>query len=930
MVNTPRQQGTLLIVKLRKSVWISAEMRSIQISIGLMAIFLGLAPWGAYAGPALTLYDQAGLGGTSATLTNTYTIFSSNSIPAGLNDATSSFRLEQGYMVIVADQPNGLQPSRTYIASEGPLVVSTLPAELDNKISFIRIVPWKNTPKKGLCEKNDGIVQLVDPDWYYNWAASVALGQSVTNREFVPMSWGHTGSYPAAITNYLAMTQATHLLSFNEPDYPDAQSGQWGNLYIVSTAVVYHTELQKAGLRLGSPATCEENAGRTNGWLTYFMQEAEAADIRVDYVAVHWYDWGNNPAVNTNPTPESVLSRLKSYLSNCYHLYHKPIWITEFCANDYRPREIHDDFLKIAMPYLDSVGYVERYAYYATGGGSTTNYYFVDGSSNLTTTGYIYRDHVSTPAYVPKDLPAPWQTADVGAVAKTGDVIHANGTFTVCGTGAGITGTADEFRYVYQPLSGNITIVAKVNSMIWRHNDTTAGVMIREDLTDGSKNALMSLTSSNGAKFRRRTTAGGATTITTQAGITAPYWVKLARSNDTLTGYYSTNGVAWTQSGSQVIAMSNTVYAGLAVSAYNDGSFNDAIFTDVAVAVITNSPATVALGNLSQTYSGAARVVTAVTDPPGLAVALTYNGISAAPTNAGTYAVTGTVVEATYEGWTNVMLAVAKATPVVTNWPTASSISAGQMLSTSLLSGGGATGLGSPLLGNFIFDSPSTVPSAGVCTAAVSFVAADEVNFNSVGGGTVAVAVSDPPPGYSMQIAFTNFVGRGTLTNFPVMVRLTTSNTVDYTGFINTINGWDLRFWTNATLSGTELSYEIESFNSSSNSCVWVKVPQISQNSSIWASWGNPAYNNQAAYTTNGDVWTQGYRGVWHLNEPVADEAVGGVHGDSTSYGNHGAQYSNAPAAGVCGGAQSFDGNGDYIDFGTNASLAQFSRLSHG
>ena len=72
------------------------------------------------------------------------------------------------------------------------------------------------------------------------------------------------------------------------------------------------------------------------------------------------------------------------------------------------------------------------------------------------------------------------------------------------------------------------------------------------------------------------------------------------------------------------------------------------------------APATVYLGNLAQTYSGAARTVTATTMPAGLTVSLTYAGHAWAPTNAGSYAVTGTVTSTNYVGATNGTLIVSK------------------------------------------------------------------------------------------------------------------------------------------------------------------------------------------------------------------------------------------------------------------------------
>ena len=62
--------------------------------------------------------------------------------------------------------------------------------------------------------------------------------------------------------------------------------------------------------------------------------------------------------------------------------------------------------------------------------------------------------------------------------------------------------------------------------------------------------------------------------------------------------------------------------------------------------VVSKAPAGVYLQNLTQTYDGAAKSVTAMTDPSGLTVTFTYDGSAMAPSNAGSYAVTGTVEEA--------------------------------------------------------------------------------------------------------------------------------------------------------------------------------------------------------------------------------------------------------------------------------------------
>ena len=48
------------------------------------------------------------------------------------------------------------------------------------------------------------------------------------------------------------------------------------------------------------------------------------------------------------------------------------------------------------------------------------------------------------------------------AVVALGSASFAGSTFTVRGSGADIAGASDEFHYTYQPVSGNVTIVARV------------------------------------------------------------------------------------------------------------------------------------------------------------------------------------------------------------------------------------------------------------------------------------------------------------------------------------------------------------------------------------------------------------------------------------------------------------------------------------
>ena len=88
---------------------------------------------------------------------------------------------------------------------------------------------------------------------------------------------------------------------------------------------------------------------------------------------------------------------------------------------------------------------------------------------------------------------------------------------------------------------------------------------------------------------------------------------------------------------------------------------------------ISQAPATVTLGNLVQTYSGAPEPVSVTTSPPGLAVAVTYTGSNAtvygptasAPTNPGTYSVVAIMTDPNFTGGANVTLEIDQLSPAL-------------------------------------------------------------------------------------------------------------------------------------------------------------------------------------------------------------------------------------------------------------------------
>jgi RHS repeat-associated protein len=179
-------------------------------------------------------------------------------------------------------------------------------------------------------------------------------------------------------------------------------------------------------------------------------------------------------------------------------------------------------------------------------------------------------------------LPAGWSDADINAPALAGSALFDGASFIVSGGGADIYGAADQFNFASQSLTGNTTLIARLGGQTNTSSFAKAGLMVRSSSAANAAEATV-LNTPSGVAFQWRATAGGTTSQTTGSVVTNP-WLKLVRSGNSFTAYYSTNGTTWTQIGStQAVTMTGAVLAGLAVSAHNNSAISTAEFDNVSV-----------------------------------------------------------------------------------------------------------------------------------------------------------------------------------------------------------------------------------------------------------------------------------------------------------------------------------------------------------
>jgi heme-binding NEAT domain protein len=185
----------------------------------------------------------------------------------------------------------------------------------------------------------------------------------------------------------------------------------------------------------------------------------------------------------------------------------------------------------------------------------------------------------------------------------------------------------------------------------------------------------------------------------------------------------------------------------------------------------------------------------------------------------------------------------------------------------------------------------------------------------------VAIADSHEVPWWDTDwrerstLTFDNSGQTENLTDFPVLVKLDSGN-IDYAKTQNA--GQDLRFVDSDDT--TELDFEIEEWNESGTSYVWVEVPQIDGSSStdfIYMYYGNTgASDGQDVAGT----WNSGYEAVLHLHDDFLD---------STSHNNDGTNYGSTDAAAQFADGQDFDGSNDRVDTADISAIENSSYLTY-
>ena len=99
---------------------------------------------------------------------------------------------------------------------------------------------------------------------------------------------------------------------------------------------------------------------------------------------------------------------------------------------------------------------------------------------------------------------------------------------------------------------------------------------MRASVDPGAQFADVLVTPDHGAEFQHRDAAAGETQTTDQVPSAAPYWVRMTRVGNLLTGFVSQDGVNWAERGHATIALTPDVLIGLCVTSHKNDELTEA------------------------------------------------------------------------------------------------------------------------------------------------------------------------------------------------------------------------------------------------------------------------------------------------------------------------------------------------------------------
>jgi hypothetical protein len=232
----------------------------------------------------------------------------------------------------------------------------------------------------------------------------------------------------------------------------------------------------------------------------------------------------------------------------------------------------------------------------------------------------------------------PLTDTDIGAPGSDPAIpgmmfVEGSNAYTILAEGSDIYNAADGFNFAYETKTNDFDVVVRQRDIKHTSNWAKGGLMVRETLDANSRNwnIINDPVSSDGINApdnsgfganavecnARNSTGGGTGDWKFQSSNPVPAypnaWVRLKRTGNLLSAFYSTNGTSWTLQATNdptligsLTALPAVVYVGICTTAHN----NDPVGTDPSLLLYVN---TVDYDNYNSSYVAATILTAKVT-----------------------------------------------------------------------------------------------------------------------------------------------------------------------------------------------------------------------------------------------------------------------------------------------------------------------------
>lgn len=213
---------------------------------------------------------------------------------------------------------------------------------------------------------------------------------------------------------------------------------------------------------------------------------------------------------------------------------------------------------------------------------------FTTGASSHSATIYAYAAAGSSIAAVDIDdflllesLPAAWTSAKIGT-GYPGEAGSSDGRLVLRGSGNTLVTASDGLQFIHQPMTDDGRVTVKLNSFEAASARAKAGLMLRASTAADAPFAMVHWMPEGQCEFIWRKSKANVASYLWPTGTTPwPPLLRLARSGNFVTASFSSDGINWTQIGSeQSIDLPATPLVGLAVTSLETDDSGEAVFTN--------------------------------------------------------------------------------------------------------------------------------------------------------------------------------------------------------------------------------------------------------------------------------------------------------------------------------------------------------------